>query len=42
MSGWIGFQPGGEDALDGAIGRVTDRDRFGAGQLETGRSVAVG
>ena len=37
-----GFGAGGEDALDGAVGRVPGRDRLRAGGLEPGRVVLVG
>jgi hypothetical protein len=33
---------GGQDALDGAVGRVSGGDRLGAGGLEPGRVVPVG
>lgn len=38
----VGLQPGGQDALDGAVGRVADRDRLGAGQLEPRGAVLIG
>jgi hypothetical protein len=34
-----GFQPGSQDALDGAVGRVPGGDRLGAGRLEAGLAV---
>ena len=34
----LALGPGGQDALDGPVGRVTGGDRRGAGRLEPGRS----
>jgi hypothetical protein len=34
VSARVGLGAGGQDALDGAVGRVADRDRLAAGRLQ--------
>ena len=43
-AGWgrFGLRAGGQDALDSAVGRVTDRDGLAAGRLQPCRGVLVG